>query len=158
MRNRIALFLLLACTLIPVAGCGDDEPTGNSTPNGSVSAKVSGSNWSATNVQAVWTNNVLSIGGSQINGGNNNQINLTAMASGPGTFQVNPFAGVNATYTESTSTGGISVKIFSGSSGTITVERISSSGATGTFSFEAAEAQGGSGSRSITEGKFDVKF
>jgi hypothetical protein len=147
-------FAMFASLVLLTVGCSDD-PASGTTANGSVGAKVGGGAWTATNVQSTWASNVLQIGGSEISGGNNRQINLNMMASAPGTYQINPFAGTNATYTEGS---GASVKIFSGTTGQIVVTTLSSSGATGTFSFSATESQGGSETRSITEGTFDVKF
>lgn len=154
MKIRSSLALLAPLVLILATGCGDD-PASGTTANGSIGAKVGGGAWAATNVQSTWTSNVLQIGGSEISGANNRQININVMASAPGTYQVNPFAGVIASYTEGS---GSSVKIFSGTSGQVVISTISSTGATGTFSFSATESQGGTETRSITEGTFDVKF
>ncbi|MEO5931567.1 MAG: DUF6252 family protein [Candidatus Kapaibacterium sp.] len=157
MRYPVALFLVLFCGMM-IAACGSDPASStNTTPNGSISAKVSGASWAATNVQSTWQSNVLSLGGSQIQGSGNQQINITGLISKTGTYQLNPFAGLNASYTEATTSGGVSAKIFSVTSGTLVVGTLSATGASGTFSFEAKESQG-TGTRSITEGKFDVKF
>jgi hypothetical protein len=159
MKHRIVSVVLVALACI-VAGCKDDPASNTTTtPNGSVSAKVNGSAWAASSVQATWQSNVLSIGGSQLNGSNNHQINIAGLVSQTGTYQLNPFAGLNANYTEAgVSQGGLSSKIFSVTSGTLVVNTLTATGASGTFSFEAKDAQGGTETRSITEGKFDVKF
>jgi hypothetical protein len=158
MTQRTLLALAIACCLMAALGCSDDPASSNTTANGSVSAKVGGTAWAATNVQASWSSNVLALGGSQIKGSDNFQINISGMIPSTGTYQLNPFAGLNASYTESSSAGGISVKIFSVTGGTLVVDKLTSSGASGTFSFEAKDSQGGTATRSITEGKFDVKF
>ena len=159
MKHRIVSMILIALACIGV-GCSDDPASsGTNTPNGSVSAKVNGSAWSASSVQATWQNNVLAIGGAQLNGSDNHQINITGLISKTGTYQLNPFAGLNASYTEAGASGGsVNAKIFSVTSGTLVVESLSTTGASGTFSFEAKDSQGGSETRSITDGKFNVKF
>ena len=63
-----------------------------------------------------------------------------------------------ANYSEGSATGGVNVKIFSATSGTLVVDKLTSSGASGSFTFEAKDSQGGSETRSVTNGKFDVKF
>jgi hypothetical protein len=153
MKKYSAALVLAVVSFLALAGCGDD-PASSNTTNGSIGAKVNGSSWSATNIQATWTNNVLGLGGSRIQGADNHQINITGMISAPGTYQLNPFAGLNATYTEGSAAN---VKIFTVTSGQIVVTELSSSGAKGTFSFNATQNQG-SETRSITEGTFDVKF
>lgn len=159
MRHRIVYMILLAVACI-ATGCSDDPASSdNVTANGSVSAKVNGSAWSATTVQATWQSSVLGIGGSQLNGSTNHQINITGLVSQPGTYQLNPFAGLNASYTEAgASAGSISAKVFAVTSGTLVIESLSATGASGTFSFEAKDSQGGTETRSITDGKFNVKF
>lgn len=157
MKRLIVLFLPLLL-LVVSTGCSDD-PASSDTGNGSMSAKVNGSGWSPTNVQTSYQSGVLSIGGSRINGGDNHQINIAGMVSGPGTYQLGLFSALTVSYSEGTSTGGISVTIFTATSGTVVIEELDDEGAKGTFSFEARDGSGqGTQSRSITEGTFDVTF
>ncbi len=155
--QQILRYLLIAIVII-AAGCGDDNPTGNDTANGSISAKVDGAAWSATNVQASNKSGVLGIGGAQISGAENKQINIAGLVSGVGTYQLGLFSGITVTYAEG-SLGNI--KTFVAHSGTLKVDELSSSGAKGTFSFEAREqnASGaGSATRTVSDGTFNVKF
>ncbi len=151
--HRILRYLSVAIILV-AAGCGEDNPTGGNSSKGSISAKVDGNSWSATDVQAVYTSGVFNIGGAQISGGDNKQINIGGMISAPGTYQLGGFSGITVTYTEGSAAN---VKIFLTQSGTMKVDQLTSTGAKGTFSFQAKEQQG-SGVRSVTEGTFDVKF
>jgi len=158
MKYLATLALAAACMMI--IGCGDDPASSNAPTlsNGSMGAKVNGSGWGATSIQTSWQSNVLSLGGSEIAGSGNRQINITAMVSSTGTYQFNPFAGINASYTEGSFSGGVNVKIYQVTSGTLKVDKLTSSGASGTFSFEGKESQNGTETRSVTEGTFDVKF
>ena len=120
---RMAAICAAAACLALVAGCSDD-PASSDAPalaNGSMGAKVNGAGWGATSIQASWQSNVLSLGGSEIAGSGNRQINITAMISATGTYQFNPFAGINASYTEGSFSGGVNVKIFAVQSGTLTM-------------------------------------
>jgi hypothetical protein len=157
-RIRHGAVALALVALGAIAGCSDDS-TAPTSSRGSVAATISGSTWSASDVQSTWQSGVLGIGGAQISGGNNRQINITGLVSAPTTVQLGLFSGITATYTEAV---GGAVKIFVAQSGTLTVTTLTNSGATGSFAFEARQQQSGGGSgtetRSITSGTFDVKF
>lgn len=149
--------LALAAMLIIAQGCGgsDDPASGNNnTSKGSVSANVNGAAWSATTVQSTYQGGVLGIGGAQISGAENKQINISGLVSGPGTYQLGLIAPLTVTYAEGS---GTSVKTFVARSGSVKVDAISATSAKGSFSFEAQDQQG-NGTRSVTEGTFDVKF
>ncbi len=150
MKTIFLLGLSILCAVVFTGCSSDDNGTdNNNNSNGSVTAKVNGTSWSATTVQATWTSNVLGIGGAQIIGGENQQINISGMVAATGTYQLNGFSGVIATYGKGS---GTSVEPFAAQSGTLKVDELSSSGAKGTFSFQT------NGGPSITEGTFDVKF
>lgn len=162
MRRFLSTAATLAVTLILgtlfLAGCSDD-PASSDTGKGTMSAKVNGTAWNPSSItQATHQSNVLAVAGAQINGGNNKQINITGLVAEPGEYTLGGF-GVQATYVDGSAAA---VQTFIAKSGTLNVEELSATGAKGTFSFEAQEqmAGGGAGSqtRSITEGKFDVKF
>lgn len=165
MRRFLSTAATFAATLVIgvlfLAGCGDDDPaSGNDTGKGTMSAKVNGTTWNPSQItQATYQNNVLAIGGAQIDGGNNKQIIITGLVSGPGDYQLGGFTGLQGNYSDGSAA---SIRTFVAKSGTLKVESLSASGAKGTFSFEAQEQMlgGGPGTevRSITEGKFDVKF
>lgn len=148
-------FFLFVCLVIAgavfAAGCSsdsDDSNPTNTTGNGSMSAKVNNAAWSATTVQAVWTSNVLNMGGAQISGSENRQINIGGMIAATGKYSLNPFSGIVATYSFGS---GTSVTSKTATSGELNVTSLSSSGAKGTFNFQT-DGYG------VTEGTFDVKF
>ena len=150
MKNLLFLCLSVLCAVV-ITGCGsddDDNSTGGNSNKGSITAKINGTSWSANNVQATWTSNVLGMGGAQIIGGENQQINISGMVPATGTYQLNPLSGISASYTKGS---GSSVDPHVAMSGTLVVTELSSSGAKGTFSFQA-------GPHSVTEGSFDLKF
>ncbi len=151
MKTIFLLCLSVLCSVV-FTGCSSDDDSGtnnNNNSNGSVTAKVNGTSWGATTVQATWTSNVLGIGGAQIIGGENQQINISGMIPATGTYQLTGFSGVIATYAKGS---GTSVQTFTAMSGTLKVDQLSSSGAKGTFNFQTT------GGNSITEGSFDVKY
>jgi hypothetical protein len=152
--------ILVTLLLAGAAGCSSDPASSNNTQNsnGSVSATISGSNWSANTIQATWQNNVLGLGGSMIETSGNKQITMGGLVSAPGTYQLGGITGITASYSEGSASGGLNVKIYSATSGTLKVDNLTSTGASGSFSFEAKDSQGGTETRSITNGKFDVKF
>lgn len=152
--TRIGSTIIALLLGLGVAACSDDPASSNVTENGTVSAKVNGESWSATNVQATWTSNVLGIGGAAIAGANNRQINISGLVAAPGTYQLNALGGLIATYTEGSAAN---VQIFTATAGTLKVDELTSGGAKGSFSFDAANSQGG-GTRSVTEGTFDITF
>lgn len=158
--TAVTLVSAIVLGTFTLAGCGDDPASGNDTGKGTMSAKVNGTAWNPSSItQASYQNNVLAIGGAQIDGGNNKQIIITGLVSGPGEYQLGGFTGLQGNYSDGSAA---SIRTFVAQSGTLKVDELSASGAKGTFSFEAKEQMlgGGAGTetRSITEGKFDVKF
>lgn len=158
--NTIRSFgFLMVLGLALLSSCKSDSTSANGTNNNNsatgVSAKVNGSAWAATTVQSSWNNNALGIGGVEIAGATSRQVNITGIVTQPGTYQLGPFTGIIATFSDGSATG---VKIYMVTSGSLVVEELSATGAKGTFQFEAKEANGGSDARSITDGKFNVKF
>lgn len=158
--QRILSLLLVAVISIVCAACGDDA-TGPGDSKGSMSAKVSSASWSATTVQSTYASGVLAIGGSQINGSQNKQINIQGLISATGTYQLGLISPIQANYTEADGPSAAQIKTFSCTSGTLKVDELTSTGAKGTFSLEMRE-QGASGAgtatRSITDGTFNVTF
>lgn len=159
--QRILSLLFVAIISIICAGCGGDDATGPGNSKGSMSAKVSSASWSATTVQSTYSSGVLAIGGSQINGSQNKQINIQGLISAPGTYQLGLVSPITANYTEADGPSAAQIKTFSCTSGTLKVDELSATGAKGSFALEMRE-QGSSGAgtatRSITEGTFNVTF
>src|SRR5690606_1392769 len=97
-------------------------------------------------------------GGSYVNGGVSQAISITLMnVPGPGTYPLGTGGGVAggiAIYADNS--GGWATPL-NGRAGTITLTTLSDSRATGTLSFTAeANAGGATGSRTITNGRFDI--
>ena len=154
MKSRLITLLLLICAIVAL-GCGDDATT-NATGNAGMSAKVDGNSWSPGTINAQNASGNLILGGTEISGANNRQINISVPGATAGnTYQIGGTIGLTFNYIEG-SMG--SVNIFSATSGSVTVSEFSSTGAKGTFSVTAAGTNGATGTRTINDGSFDVKF
>lgn len=157
--RRISLLFALVITVC--AGCGGtDSPTGPNGPNnGSFSAQIDGTSWSAT---TIIPGMVTTAGG------------VSAIGTGSLTFSI-AFAWIDqlTTGTWTIGAGGPSVGFNAnmsqggqtwsagavGGSGTLTITTRTASRVVGTFSFTMVPSGGGSGpSRQVTNGQFDVTF
>jgi hypothetical protein len=146
--------LLVICAIVAV-GCGDDATT-NATGNAGMSAKVDGNAWSPGTITAHNASGTLVIGGTEISGANNRQINISVPGATAGnSYQIGGTIGLTFNYIEGSMA---SVNIFSATSGTVTISEFSSSGAKGSFSVTAAGTNGATGTRTINEGSFNVTF
>ncbi|MBK7595943.1 MAG: hypothetical protein IPP98_01475 [Gemmatimonadetes bacterium] len=154
---RLARPTALALAVLLVTSCGGDSST-NSGDESTMSATVAGTAWSGTlAVQVTYAGNVLAVSGTN------------------GTYQiVLTVPGVNATGTYNVGPGNLGVaqlvqvtagtpawtSSLVGGAGSITVTTLTASRAAGTFTFTAAASPGTSatGTRSVTNGSFDVQF
>ena len=166
-NRRVVVLAFLA--LIPACGgrnpAGPSNNTGNNNTSSSLSATIAGAQWTANSgIAATYTNNILSIGGS--NSGSQTTLGF-AVGRGDGgaltttTYTLAPLEGHNATLY--VVTGGTSQGWFAGpafGSGTITITALSATGASGTFTFNLVPVAGtgASGNKSITQGVFNVRF
>jgi hypothetical protein len=156
-----ALSLLLPAILFTIIGCSSDSPTANSTPNGSVSAKVDGGNWSATTVSASSPAGNLVIVGTQISGATTRQISITVVGAKTGEFQLGGISGAVGTLVSYTEGSGTSVKTYTANDGRVTISELTTTGAKGSFTTNIQHNQAGQSDgtkHAITEGSFDVKF
>ncbi|MGE0439091.1 MAG: DUF6252 family protein [Gemmatimonadales bacterium] len=136
------------------AGCGGGDTGPSELPNGSMSAKIDGSSWTAIAITAAYSNNLLVIGASDAN---SRGLGFAAIAPGPGTYAIGTSVGANGNLT----IAGQGWLATSGSgSGSITVTSVSASAAEGTFQFTMAPVSGtgATGNKVITEGKFKVTY
>ncbi len=143
--------LVLAATM---AGCGSD-PAGPGLANGSMSAKIDGSNFNASvAIAATYSGGILAIAGTD---GQGRTIGLGGQVAAPGTFTVGATNPTNFSVT--TGSAGWQAAITTGS-GSFTVTSISATGAKGTFQFTAGPlaGTGATGNKVVTEGAFDVTF
>lgn len=148
--------LLLAATF---SACGGDstgpEITIPSPSNGSMTARVDGASWSALAVDAITSQGsapIISIAGT------NTQftISMAWVDSGPRTYTIGQAIGLNATLI-----GGSSGWTAAGQqgSGSVTVTTRTAERVAGTFTYTmVASGAGASGTRSVTNGAFDIRF
>jgi hypothetical protein len=151
------LLLLLAI------GCGggdDDDPVDvNPNDSGSMTARVDGAGFTAFGVAASYNNGVLGVTGSQISP--QQAITFSVPATATGTVTVSPTVGF-ALYTLGAGNAiwGAGLTFSSTASGSVTITTLTSSRAVGTFSFVMQPQQGSAatGTKTITQGAFDVRF
>jgi hypothetical protein len=156
----LGLLLITACS-------GGDGPTGPNPPppggNASFTASVDGQGWTSaaalTNVTAAQSGTYI-ISGSVLTGASTRAITLNLMnIPGPGTYPLGTGAGVSggsAIYAESA--GGWGTPL-SGEAGTINITTLTATRIAGTFSFTAAASAGGAtGTRTVTNGTFDLEI
>jgi len=139
----------------PVASC----PGGNGA-TGSISAQINGLSWVAACVKgATFFNGILSLVGSDnvTNVATAQVIGITTQASGPGTFPISLSNGASAQLT----IGGTRVWEANGvlgGSGTITLTTLTATRTSGTFSFDLIAVPPATGTKSITNGVFNLTF
>jgi len=147
----------LALLVLTSAACssGSDVTGPSSTkplPNGSMSAKFGGADWSATaSVHASSTNGIIGVAGTDIN----QTLAFALSANAPGTYNIGQLSATNA---ELTTTGGV-VWVAGGNlgSGTITITSLTATAVAGTFSFNLVK-NGGGATISVTSGVFNIKL
>lgn len=150
--------ILTAVLTIALAACGGDDGTGpNIGPNnGTMTATVDGSAWTALQIAAVNNSGIVAISGS----------NAALLAIGfgfvgdtTGTYIIGPGFAANANVIDNQNSSSWSANSFQGS-GTITVTTLTAAGASGTFSYTAplATGSGTPATRVVTAGSFDITF
>lgn len=158
-----ALRGLVLCVLVAmVAACGSDSPTDsgeNGPANGSMTALIDGAQWSATIITPAMTTQG-SGGVSAVGGGNT----AYAMAfawfdQGVGTYEVGVAVGANGNLNTINGSDGWSTTSTQGS-GTIVVTQRTATRVVGTFQFvmPPTPGSGSTGTRTITNGQFNVTF
>jgi hypothetical protein len=154
--SRVAATLLLA-----IGGCSSDATApAVDLPNGSMSARIDGAQWNATAlVHATRHQNILSIGGGGLLGGQAVAIAITANpVTGTGTITFGP--GVNANAVVGANQTASWMASTTQGSGSFTITALDATRVTGTFAFNA-DAVGSStatGTRTVTQGQFDILF
>lgn len=159
MRYRTLAVALLGLSI----ACGSDgdgngvtDPDDIELPQGSVSARIDGTQWRASaGLTATYGNGIMAFGATD----GTVTIGLAAgIISGPATFTIGPGQISNANVYHTSGSGWLA---SSGTgSGTVTITEISATHAKGTFSFTATPLPGTSaaGNRVVTNGVFDLKF
>lgn len=155
MRRAMMTCLLLVTAL----GCGgSNSVTGPvSLPQGSMSARIDGSDWNASAaLTASFSGQILGIAGTD---GGFTTLGFAVVASAPGTYAIGPGQPTNAILSTSANAGSW-VASTVGGSGSITITSISATAAAGTFTFNMIPSpnSGTTGNRSVTSGSFSVKY
>lgn len=150
-----------AAWVMVIGGCGGDSTEPDLTlPGGSMSARIDGSPWQATAlVHASRVQNSLTVGGGGTMGGQAVAIAISAMVpDGPGTYTFGPGVNGNAIVgVDQTASWMASATMGSGS---VTITTLDGNRVAGTFAFTAVAVAGGdaTGTRTVTEGQFDILF
>ena len=148
---------IVLAAVLAVSACGKSSPTAPTLPNGSMSAKIEGSSWAASEaIVASFQSGVLSISGQD----ETRNVSFALFATAPGTYSASSgLTGLNLSVVE-LSTGKTWQAFFQSGTGTVTVTTLSATGASGTFTFfaPATTTGGNTGNRNVTDGKFDVTF
>jgi hypothetical protein len=148
--------LVVPILMLLLAACGSDEPTGPATlANGTYRAKIDGAQFNAISAAVVGgAGGLYSLGGGNAAG---QTIGFAWVDAGPGTYPIGNPASTIATHTASGQTWSASVAKGSGS---IVVTTSTAGRVAGTFSFvlQADAGSGATGSRTVTEGSFDLTY
>ncbi|WP_338791230.1 DUF6252 family protein [Bernardetia sp. MNP-M8] len=159
--NFSKLFILLLVCSIAFVGCKDDDEDenpneGTELAGGSMSAKVDGQAFEATlAVQATISGGVFTFAGTANSSSSVRQINIViADYQGTGTYTFNSPAST-AVWSEGTTADKIFTANFILGSGQVNITEVADGRAKGTFEFTGSN---GSETRTITEGKFNVKI
>jgi hypothetical protein len=139
------------------AACGSDGPTDpdvDDLANGSFSARIDGNNFNATAAAVVSSGGIVSIGGGNASG---QTLGFAWLGTGTGTYTIGTTIGTVGTHTFSGKTWSASSAQGSGS---IVLTTRTSNRVAGTFSFvlQPDAASGATGTRTITQGRFDLTF
>jgi hypothetical protein len=147
----------LVAIVLVLAACGKDSPSEPQLNlDGSMSARIDGSSWSATSALAVaYSGGILAFAGSDAT---STTIGIGVIPDGPGTYPIgtNQPTNANLTFGAGKSWGAASTS----GSGSVTITAIDANSATGTFEFtaEPVATTGATGTHVVTSGAFSVKF
>ena len=165
--QRALLSFLPALFAMACGGSGgpaaptNGSPAASPGPSGasSLTFKVDGSNAAASSVTAGFANGILSIGGTDSSRSTTLSFALTPTAAGTGTYTLGALSAANAQVLIGNPAAGWQAAVGIGS-GSITVNSLTPTGASGTFSFTlvAVPGSGAAGTKTITEGAFNVTF
>lgn len=154
MKSIKTLLAILAFSFV-LSACSKDDDDGPASGDGTLTAKIDGTAFNSTlAVLAVTSSGTLSIGGT----GSDGQINIMIPSfSGPATFNIGTGAAL-AQYTLTTSPfTSWSASMIAGSGSVVVTEYAAGGRVKGTFSFTGVTS-GAASSKTITEGKFDIKL
>jgi hypothetical protein len=152
---------------VPGGGSTTPPPSGGSSPNGTMSANIDGVAWTAGGLTAKLANNKGSLNISAVNADSTISLGFDAASPTPETNPLAPGRVLQIPGTTSNArlqyfTNGFPGEAFvaapfSGGSGSITINTLTSTSASGTFAF-VMKSQSGSAMRTVTNGVFNVKY
>lgn len=163
--KTIALFATIA-TFACGGGSDDDNsnptgPPGGGATNGSFSAQINGTTWTATGTVNVSRQppNFIGISGAGFAGSNAYSFVIgIGNATGPGTHSFNLQAGGDgSSMIIGSATTGYGTA-FNGGTGSVTITTLTSNRIVGTFSGTAVPSSGSSAPLVVTNGQFDITF
>jgi hypothetical protein len=172
LRRDVVAYLLAGSMLLAAVACGSSTSPSTGTngivsgcsgghASGSMTAQINGAAWTAVCISASsFTGNIVSFGGSD-NATNATVAQIISMgttATGPGTFPIGPLPITNG----ANGLLAIGAQVWSASavqgSGSITLTTLSSTGTSGTFSFNLLAIAPATGTKTITNGAFNITF
>jgi len=171
--TRIAL-LILALS-IAVSSCSSTSPSGmavascaGGTATGTFTATVDGTNFVATCLLAASSaNGIVALGATNIASGNaSSYIDITFALQLNGT-SLGPYTFTGVTTPPNANNGQVNVGgsqfwnvggIAAGSSGMVTFTTLTATRAVGKFSFTLTPSSGATGTKTVTNGSFDLTF
>lgn len=159
--RRSSLVLIAAASMAACGGGGDGGPAGpnpnQNTSKSTMSARIDGTQWTATNVGVTARNGALIVAGANTAG-----VGVgfgASMIQGTGTQTFGPGIVSTANGSVTQATMAWSASNFQGS-GSVTLTTLTANRATGTFTFTAPALIAGStpSPRVVTAGQFDVTW
>ena len=153
--------VLVAAATIAACGGSDGGPAGpnpnQNTSKSTMSARIDGAQWTATNVGVTARNGALIVAGANTSGVGVGFGASMIQGTGTQTFGPGIVSAANGSVTQATMSW--SASNFQGS-GSVTITTLTANHATGTFQFTAPALVAGStpSPRVVTSGVFDVTF
>jgi len=162
---RLTSKLLLLGSVATLVACGGDDDNGTVNPNnrGTMTATIDGQSFSGSAAAAAtYSGNVLGFGAVQASGNNSTLVVFVLNnVTGPGTYSLAAAANGIVTVTETSGTTTRSWNsALAGGTGQVVVTQLSGGRAIGTFTFSAPAAtqSGATGTRTATNGQFNIEL
>lgn len=176
MRTRLGLCGLSLVVVLASISCGNSTsgPSGGgivqscagSGFSGTMTATINGQSFAATCLLlASSSNNIVALGGTDISANNKTtyqDISIAIVATAPGTYSLASLASGlpnpnNASYSIGGSQQWLAGSGFGGTS-SVTITTLTATSVSGTFSITFAAGPGGSGTKTLTNGAFNITF
>ena len=145
--------------LVAAVSCGGDNTGPNGQTNGDMTAKIDGTAFSSvtTLAQRNTTNagTIIAVSGADAHG---TGLGFAFLDAGVGTYSIGDLTPTNATVLDGT--GKVWTAGAIGGSGTLTVTALDATHVAGTFAYSAVASagSGATGTKTVTQGVFDVTF